>query len=519
MASSSKPTGVHYALVFFVLAWIVCLTGWIIVGRGTAELRTQATNATKKATDTDASLKKSLDEIDRIKKKLGSLHPEVGDDDTNANTVVGEMANLIKLHGQGVASPTYNETLVKMAEALANARRAQDALQVQLTNELALFQQKTNELNEQLKNEKQARELADKGKIDADSLHAEELAKKEQDIADQRRALDELNQEYAEYKEAAEKLQKQLTQRVANLLSKNRQLGDELEQATRISFEIEDGKIVSIDAVAKRVTINLGEIDGLRPRTGFSVYRKKNAGVGRGARQGSTGPEDIKAAIEVTKILGPHLAEARILDEDIYNPIGKGDPIYSPIWSPGRGESISIVGTIDLDGDGRGDPDLLHEQVAATGAIIDNYVDEKGELFVNGKSADKPVLTEKTKFLVKGHIPDLGESGDPDEQAAIRRILDFQKEMNEQARERGIRVISLSDFLSFMGYKTQRRLFVPGDDSSYTLQNGARKAMIEHKANTNASSGDTAGIYSKDKTRRNTNSDGKPGKFRVGAEK
>ena len=56
-----------------------------------------------------------------------------------------------------------------------------------------------------------------------------------------------------------------------------------------------------------------------------------------------------KAAIEVTRIVGPHLSGARILNHDPKRPIAKGDFVYTPLWKPGRIEKYSFVGFIDFD--------------------------------------------------------------------------------------------------------------------------------------------------------------------------
>jgi len=470
------------------------------------------TSLEAKARDADSQTKQKLDELDRIKKVLGALYESVGDENT-PNTVLYDLNNHIKQYGGNVAQPTYNDTIVKLAEALRNMTQTRDQLQEALAREKSLFEQQTSEMNAQLVAEKGARDNADKSKVDADNLHSEELKKKQDDIESQRAALAQLQQEYSEFKDSSEKLEKQQSQRIERLQAFNAKLTAELEQKTRVSYEVEDGHIVWFDPIQKRVWINLGEVDGLRPRTTFSVYKKDHTGVGRGARQYEIGPEDIKGAIEVTRVMGPHQAEARILGDVIYDPIAKGDPIYSPLWSPGRGESISMVGIADLDGDGKSDRDLLHEFVKSSGGTIDNEVDDKGVLFVDGKIPEEemPQLSEKTKFLVKGKIPDVGSTADPDQREIINRINRLQKEMDQQARERGIRVISLSDFLSFMGYKTQRRLFVPGD-TPYSIKHGARTPSTEESTGSRSPTGNTSAIYSKDKNRRSTK------QFRQGAE-
>ena len=520
MASSSKPTGVHYALVVFVLLTIVCGLGWLLAYKGSGsigELTNENNKLKEAARAADTTSKQKLEELDRIKKMLGALYEQIGDENT-PNTVLYDMNLHIKQYGGGVAQPTYNDTIVKLAEAMRNMTQTRDQLQEALAREKSLFEQQTGELNAQLLAERSARDNADKSKVDADNIHSEELKKKQDDIETQRAALAQLQQEYAEFKDSAEKLEKQLTQRVERLQAFNTKLTQELEQKTRVSYEVEDGHIIWIDSVQRRVWIDLGEVDGLRPRTTFSVYKKSHLGVGRGARQFEVGPEDIKGAIEVTRIMGPHQAEARILDEVIFDPIGKGDPIYSPLWSPGRGEAVSVIGIMDLDGDGKSDRDLLHDFIKASGGSIDNEVDDMGVLFVNGKvpeeEPDMPMLSEKTKFLVKGKIPDVGSTADLDQREIINRINKIQKEMDQQARERGIRVISLSDFLSFMGYKTQRRLFVPGGDTPYTMKHGARTPSTEASTGSRSPTGNTSALYSKDKdkTRRSSKS------FRQGVE-
>jgi hypothetical protein len=504
MASSSKPTGVHYALVFFVLLSIVSGLGWLLAYKGSnsiGELRTQNEKLKKDASSADAGLRKSLDQIALIKKLLGSGFDEVGEDTQNAVSVAGDMALHIKNYGQGVASQTYNDTVVKLFEALRNASQQRDKLQEQLAVEVAQFEQLKSELNAQLAAEKTSRETADKSKIDADNTHQEELAKREADISELKKAIASTQQEFDEYKEAMEKQAKQLEQRVQGLVGINNKLTRELEEKTRSIIDRADGAIAWVDPSSRKIWVNLGEADRLRPRTTFSVYRKDHGGVGRASKQGAAGPEDIKGSIEITRVVDAHLSEARVLEEDLYNPMAKGDPIYSPLWNPGAGEAFSVVGILDLDGDGKSDREMFREIVATANAEIDNEVDDEGNLLVNGAVAEepRPKITERTKFLVKGKMPDLAASADPEEQKVIQKVLDLQRELENQARERGVRIVSLSDFLAFIGYKSQRRLFVPGGDTPYTLKYGSRSASTEEPLGSRKSTGTTSGAYAGDK--------------------
>jgi len=122
---------------------------------------------------------------------------------------------------------------------------------------------------------------------------------------------------------------------------------------------------------------------------------------------------------------------------------------------PRRAETYSLVGIMDLDGDGAGDSGRLHEVIKAVGASIDNEVDEAGVLRVNGKFPDDglPRVTEKTKFVVVGRIPQVADTADPDEVATDLKIAGFLKDLEDQARRQGVRIVRLGDFLQYLGYE------------------------------------------------------------------
>ena len=505
MAASSKPTGVHYALVVFVLISIVCGLGWLLAYKGAnsiSELRRDLAEAKNK----EASAKKVSDgyyaDLERVKTMLGLKFDDVGDG-SNPNSVSGGIAKLLRDFNQGGADPTLSGTMVKQNQLVVALQAEVTKLQEQLASELAEFKRKEDELNAAMAAEKTSRDSADKKVVDNDKEHKEELNRKEADIAELRKHGQELDQEYVEYKEGAEKKIKDLEARIASLTVINKKLTGELDETRRVSYEVPDGWIRWIDPVGRKVWISLGSADGLKARTTFSVYRKTNSGIGRGTQKGQIGGEDIKGAIEVTRVLESNLSEARILHEDLYSPMAKGDPIYSPLWSPGRGEAFSIVGIMDLDGDGKDDRDLLRDTITTAGATIDNDVDPNGDLWIMGKKPDepKPVITEKTKFVVIGKIGEIADTADPDEQAKITKILTLRKELEDAARERGVRVLSLSDFLVYIGYKSQRRLFVPGGDVPYNLNAGSHSASVkETSGSSRKSSGNTSSAYSGDKS-------------------
>lgn len=503
MAASSKPTGVHVALIIFVLISITCGVGWLMAYKGAgsiSELRKERDDAKAKMKEQEDNFRKTKDGIDKLKTALGTDSEEVGADAGQPNSMLAEIKVMMDTFGGGVKDPTLKQTLIKLNQQYRDAALARQTLEQQKIDEIATFEQKLSEANKERDTALKAKEDAFKDKSNSDKTHQEEIAQKDAIIAEYKKEYQDTQAQLVELKDSTDKRIAELEKRISGLVAMNKKIAAELDEKTRPSFEKPSGQIRFVDTVGKKVWIDIGEAEGVKPRTTFSVYKKQHSGVGRGTVRGTVGGEDIKASIEVTRVMEAHLSEARILTEDIYSPIMKGDPIYSPLWSAGHDEAFSFVGIVDLNGDKKDDRDLLQEMVATAGATIDNDVSPKGVLTVNGKEADKPVITEKTKFVVIGKIPEVAETSDKDEIAAILRVNAFRVDLENSARERGVRVVSLSDFLTYIGYKSQRRLFVPGSDVPYNLKSGSHSTSVdEFSGSKRVSGGQTSGAYGGDK--------------------
>jgi hypothetical protein len=180
---------------------------------------------------------------------------------------------------------------------------------------------------------------------------------------------------------------------------------------------------------------------------------------------------DVKGKIEVTRVTGEHLAECRILEEDIYRPISAGDQVYTPLWDPGRKEQFAFCGLIDMDGDGESDRELLHQTLAVYGAEIVTEVDDDG-----ARQGDP--ITEQVKFLVLGKIPDPTEAARPEDAAKYEEMARNRQDLEKEARLHGVQRINLSSFLGYIGYKAKRRLYQPGQVRPYNLRAGAASASV-----------------------------------------
>src|SRR5258707_7870915 len=205
MASSSKPTGVHYALITFVLISIVCGLGWLLAYKGSnsiSDMRRDLADAKKKADDQTKVASGYYDDIKKLMDITGAKYETVGDG-SNPNTVAGDLLLHMKNYGMGAVEPTYNGLIVKQSELLRATMKERDQLKENLAVELAQFQQKIDEMNAAVTAEKGARDTANKGKVDADNTHKEEQKVKDNDIAELKKEYAALRQEYDDYRDSS----------------------------------------------------------------------------------------------------------------------------------------------------------------------------------------------------------------------------------------------------------------------------------------------------------------------------
>jgi hypothetical protein len=205
------------------------------------------------------------------------------------------------------------------------------------------------------------------------------------------------------------------------------------------SFEVADGRISWVNQNGT-VWINLGSADALRRQVTFSVYDADQHDAEKAAKKGS---------IEVTRILGDHMAEARVTEDDSTNPILTGDHIYSQVWHLGKKLHFALTGLIDLNGDTRSDMQIARELVELNGGVVDAYVADDGS--VDGE------ITATTRYLVLGDLP---------ESATQAKHQESWHTMNQQANSLGVETITLAQFLNQMGYKPQDRAVRLGSGAS-----------------------------------------------------
>lgn len=491
-SSGSSNTGLHISLIFFVMLSIILGVVAYLKINEASELRKGVTDKGNEARTVKAERDKFAEQLRNLQHETGY---EQATDPAGAggkDSAIERVRNDLKAYGDNAVTlkaALFQKllTIEKQKGELKASQAKFDQDVTKLTREkqalydsihttdkdamgqpIGYIEKLKQEESKVARIEKNAKEQIDKWETLANTY--------KKGLADMRRAKDDLDTAYKEQIAKLDKSIKTLQSTVALQMQK-------IDDLQKVSFERPDGVVRSVDHSTKLVWINLGTEDRLPERMTFSVYSRAHHGIARGQ-------QDIKGSIEITQITGPHMAIARILKNDIYNPIHAGDPIYTPLWSPGVTESFAFSGIMDLDGDGKGDRDLLHRLVKNAKAKISNEVDDNGVRHGTG-------LTNADKFLVLGTIPDPQEASEPKERKRRVDLATENEKIENEARNHGVRIVRLADFLAYIGFKPDRRLWRPGEQSKRKLKAGAASITVNETVGNRKSTGQTSGVYTK----------------------
>lgn len=138
----------------------------------------------------------------------------------------------------------------------------------------------------------------------------------------------------------------------------------------------------------------------------------------------------------VTRIIGPHEAEARIVAQaKLTEPVMAGDSIFSPTFQRGQQTHFALAGRIDLRRGGKSDRDRLKSIISLNGGAVD------AEQLADGRVAGK--MTIDTRYLV------LGEK--PDEKSSSQFVRGYTEMLGEATRL-GIPTISVRSLWGRLGH-------------------------------------------------------------------
>lgn len=403
----------------FLVTAVVAYLGW----RGYGEASRDATQAKTSLQSEQQRTQTQQTEIEDLRQMLG-----VGRNDA-ADNVKKAFDDDMKAYGGGLeeASRSYRkvlETVYTDAQKTAQREAALEAERKDLNIKLVAVEAAAKKQIDQFDDQRKKAEAdlaAERNTFQQDRATLEAQQKGlMKTVEDQKTAFEAKLAEHA-----AEK--KQLEEKIAEL-EHSVEIFKEQRKDEPGSFEVADGRIsyVSQDGT---VWINLGTADSLRRQVTFSVYDAGQHDADKATKKGS---------IEVTRVMGEHMAEARVTNDDATNPILTGDLIYSQVWHRGKKLHFALTGVVDIDGDGRSDHQLARDLIELNGGVVDSYLKDDGT--VDGE------ITANTRYLVLGELP---------ESVAQAKLQDGWNAMYRQAQSLGIDTITLSQFLNQMGYKPQ----------------------------------------------------------------
>ena len=377
-----------------------------------------------------AEIQTRRDSLDRLKQQAKSDEAKKAVDNIiiRVDAIRGQFEKDLKLdlktekeEGEVV---TYSSLLAGMAAVLNVKHKEVDTLRNEISRIKSDADQEISSKDAEIKS-MQTRLATKQTEFDT------EKERLEGKVTELNSSLDEVKQANEDTNRSLQTTRQAMTQRTQELNGllatsekKVKELKTKVDRYEKESFDLPDGKIVR--AGANFVYVNLGSADGLRTNRTFSVFDQSVTKFDKGRH---------KASIEVTQILGPHQAEARIIEGSISDPVIRGDFILTPTWDPGFPREIALVGMFDIDGDGRSDRQRLIRLIERNAGKVVCYHDDDGKVY--GK------ITSGTRYVVKGDSPKAGDSPGGVYEAIDRLFSD--------AKENSVQEIDIKKLLDWMG--------------------------------------------------------------------
>lgn len=437
--------GLQIAMIVFVLLTIIFAVTTFIFYSQYSEANKKEMASAQQARDNEKAAREALQAMEEMKAMMGFRATD------SLTDIQGQFASDMNRYAATLPkeSQFYRPTLQHQAgvirgqsEALVNEQATVAQLKADLAAQTELVK------TEIAKHEKMLEELKQDKQGELEKFNAE----REQHKAD----LAKIDENWKKSRTEGEAAHAELENKLAAVTSDLSKIGNRFEVAKgkldAMRRETPDQFQGEIRWVSQRngvVWIDLGHADALQPQTTFGVYAA-----------GSSDMTELgkKASIEVTQLLGNHLAEARILADADANPIMPGDRIYTPVWSLGERRHFAVAGLIDLDGDGYADPAELqrfHALIAMNGGVVDAPMDAQGKR--DGS------MSMDTRYLVLGKEPDA---------ASQPQLFQDFSDMRDAAAKLRVETLALEKFLDRMGWKRQSEVvsYDDGTGSGFSVQ-------------------------------------------------
>jgi len=427
-------------LIVFVILTIGLGVSTFILYKKTEELTAKA----KQASDDSANAARNSASLETEKKDLLRILGFPGD---KLETVTAESNKDMETYAGTLDATTrsYRKVLTYLNDELGkkNAALAEQQKSVQeLKDAIARFEQeKQKQIDEALAGLKTATDDLEKerARFNADRGAFTGQTTAMQDKVDKTRKDADLAASKA--KAALKKREEDL----ATALQTARDKGEQVKTLTKTTFESPLGKIRWVDQRERTAWIDLGRADALPRQLMLTVYSGNTQNVTSAAKKGG---------IEVSRIQGDHLAECRIVDDNIADPLQVGDVVHTPLWAPGVREKFAFTDGMDVDGDGTNRPEVLRDLITMSGGEVVAELTDKGER--------KGEMDTNTRFLIVGK----------EQTEKTSDVLSKARSaMRREAEKLGVQIINLDDFLRRIDYKNPTPVthFGPGADPNQFL--------------------------------------------------
>lgn len=462
--ASRESQGLQVALILFVMVTVVlAVTTYMYFRRAEENVQRYLAKAEEAKREKDATMKlqfenqilkhilgydrKTEAELNSIKQSLGG--------NKQIEQILADYETNMKMYGAGYTGQDLSySTLPKHLINAINARNKNlvDADAVAKALEREREQIRAAEAARAAKAEQSLLAVqsdldAERQKFNAERTRITEEAAKVAAILPQKNAL--IAKTASEAAATKEEMSRTLGQ-VSTMLEAEKEKRIKLEAEFGTTNERPDGEVTLVNSRANTVWIDLGTADSVDRQMIFSVIDQNETGVTR---------SKVKGRIEITRVLDDHSSEARILEDELANPIMQGDKIYSPSFRRGQKTRFALAGLIDIDKDGKSDQTKLKALISMNGGVVD------AELLDDGSIAGK--MTGDTRYLVRGERPT---------DKTNQKLIEGFTTMTGDATRLGIETISLDTLLDRMGYVPDNRV-VPmsrpsetGDATSETFR-------------------------------------------------
>ena len=236
------------------------------------------------------------------------------------------------------------------------------------------------------------------------------------------------------------------TQRT-RLLAQFKETRDQLDKRDTV-LDVKDGTITFVDYGRGEVRTDLTRRMGAKEQMVMTIFDKDAPGL----------PSDKpKATIELIQV-GTSGSIARIIDtKSSINPIRIGDQVYSSVWDANKPIKFALIGTIDVNRDGRDDRADLKRMIESGGGKV------VYDLPPPGAGQETGELTPLVKWYVideRGPMIPSRVNNSPGDAEQEETFLKKKSAAIALARDEGIRPKPIDRLLNEFGYSFDAK--IPG---------------------------------------------------------